>query len=145
MEFCSGVWDGPPKFRGKYHIPLRPTLAVTLRPVPYFNFFDVQCTHVKTHSLFLPVDSLERGWAGQLEHGCWQVCSCMLEQTVHTCGWMNEQTWTTLLINQQPCSSYIIEHAVREWWNNKIEQRCHNNDEFGRCIKSSFACSNIHE
>ena len=39
--------------------------------------------HVKTHSLFLTVDRLEHGWAGQLEHGCWQACSCMLEHTVH--------------------------------------------------------------
>ena len=29
-------------------------------------------------------------------------------------------------------------------WNNKIEQRCYNH-ELGCCIKSSFACSNIHE
>ena len=31
----------------------------------------VQTTHAKTHSLFLPVDRLEHGWAGQLEHGRW--------------------------------------------------------------------------
>ena len=63
-------------------------------------------THVKTHSLFLPVD--------RLEHGCWQACqSCMLEQTVH--GLMNEENWTTLFM-------YDIEYVVKEWWNNKIEQ-----------------------
>ena len=39
----------------------------------------------------------------------------------------------------------MIEHVVREWWNNKIEQRCYNNHELGCCIKSGFACSNIRE
>ena len=49
------------------------------------------------------------------------------------------------MINQQP-RSYMIEHAVREWWNNKIsEQRCYNNRELGCRIKSGFACSNIRE
>ena len=57
--------------------------------------------------------------------------SCMLERTVH--GFMNEQTCMnnvvgTIMINQQPCSC-MIQHVVREWWNNKIEQRCHNNHE----------------
>ena len=50
---------------------------------------------LKPHCLFLPVDRLEHGWAGQLEHGCWQAFPRMLEQTVH--GLLNEQTWTTLL------------------------------------------------
>ena len=50
------------------------------------------CTHVKTHSLFLPVDKFEHGWAGHLEH-------------VKVVG--------TIMINQQPCS-YMIEHVVRE-------------------------------
>ena len=45
---------------------------------------------------------------------------------------------------QQPCSC-MIEHVVREWWNNKIERQCYNNHELGCCIKSGFACSNIHE
>ena len=31
-----------------------------------------------------PVDKLEHDWAGQLEHRCWQTCSCMLELLVHT-------------------------------------------------------------
>ena len=37
----------------------------------------------------------------------------------------------------------MIEHVVREWWNNKIEQWCYNNHELGCCIISGFACSNI--
>ena len=45
---------------------------------------------------------------------------------------------------QQPCSC-MIEHVVREWWNNKIERQCYNNHELGCCIKSGFACSNIRE
>ena len=81
----------------------------------------------------------------QLEHGCWQACSCMLEQTVHgqprsqglISGFM---AWWT----NRRCS-YMIEHVVREWWNNKIEQRCYNNHELGCCIKSGFACSNMRE
>ena len=52
-------------------------------------------THVKTHSLFLPIDRLEHSWAGQLERGCWQASSCMMKQTVHDL--INRQTWTTLL------------------------------------------------
>ena len=39
----------------------------------------------------------------------------------------------------------MIEHVVRELWNNKIEQRCYNNHELGCCIKSGFASSNIRE
>ena len=44
-------------------------------------------THVKMHSLFLPVDGrlehgcagqLEHGCAGQLEHGCWQAAMNMV-------------------------------------------------------------------
>ena len=67
--------------------------------------------------------------------------------------WSNEQhsclvgQHKTIMINQQPCS-YTVEHVVREWWNNKIEQRCYNNNH--ACtwllyIKSGFACSNICE
>ena len=38
----------------------------------------------------------------------------------------------------------MIEHVVREWRNNKIEQRYYNNHELFRCwIKSGFACFNI--
>ena len=48
----------------------------------------------------------------------------------------------TIMINQQPCLCMIV---VRDWWNNKIERRCYNNHELGCCIKSDFACSNIHE
>ena len=62
-------------------------------------------THVKTHDLFLPVDRLQGGWAGQLEHGCWQACSCMLEQTDH--GLMNKQTWTTLLEPSRQMNSHV--------------------------------------
>ena len=69
------------------------------------------------------------------------------------CSWLDERTDLnnvvgtsvgTITINQQPCS-YMIEHIVRKGWNNKIEQRCYNNHEFGCCIKSGFACSNISE
>ena len=78
-------------------------------------------THVKTHNLFLPVDRLEHCLTGQLErgceYGCWQACSCMLEQTVY--GLMNEQpdlnnvvVVGAIMINQQPCS-YLIEHVAR--------------------------------
>ena len=90
------------------------------------------------------------GWAGQLEQCCWQACSCMLEhEHEQDCSWLDERTDLnnvvgTIMINQQPCS-YMIEHIVREWWNNKIEQRCHNNHELGCCIKSGFACSNKRE
>ena len=58
------------------------------------------------------------------------------------CSWLDERTDLnnvvgTIMINQQPCS-YMIERVVREWWNNKIEQRCYNNHELGCCIKSGF-------
>ena len=38
----------------------------------------------------------------------------------------------------------MIEHVVRELWNNKIEQRCYNKHEFGCCINHvlCFSCSN---
>ena len=47
------------------------------------------------------------------------------------------------MINQQPCS-YMIEHAVREWWNSKIEQRCYNNHELGCSIKSVQEFPDVH-
>ena len=94
----------------------------------------------------LHVDRLEHSWAGQLEHGCWQACPCNVGTY---CSWLDERTdlndvVRTIMINQQQCSC-MIEHAVREWWNNKIEQRCYNNHELGCCIKSGFSCSNIRE
>ena len=52
--------------------------------------------------------------------------------------------WTNHHVNQQLCSC-MKEHVVREWWNNKIEERCYNNHELGCCIKSGFVCSNIRE
>ena len=63
------------------------------------------------------------------------------------CSWLDERTDLnnvvgTIMTNQQPCL-YMIEHVVREWRNNKIEQRCYNDHELGCCIKSGFACSNI--
>ena len=68
--------------------------------------FKKPSTHVQTQCLFLPVDRLEHGWAGQLEQCYSQACSCTLEQTVP--GLVNEQTWTMLfgtgMINQQRCS-----------------------------------------
>ena len=56
-------------------------------------------------------------------------CSCLDERTD-----LNNVVGT-IMINQQPCS-YMIQHAVREWWNNNIEQPCYNNHELGCCIKS---------
>ena len=50
----------------------------------------------------------------------------------------------TIMINQHWCSC-MIEYVVREWWNNKNEQRCYNNHQLGCCIKSGFACSNTRE
>ena len=115
---------------------------------------------MKTHSLFLPVDRLEQGWAGQLEHGCWQAWTWLswpawtwlltglfmhvgTDCSVHCL--MNEDLNNvvgTIMINQQPYS-YILEHVIIKWWNNKIEHRCYN--ELGCCIKSGFACCNIRE
>ena len=65
------------------------------------------------------------------------------------CSWLNERTDLndvvgTIMINQQLCSC-MIEHVVREWRNNKTEQRCYNNHGLVFCIKSAFACSNIRE
>ena len=82
-------------------------------------------------------------------------CSWLDERTVLNnvvgtdCSWLDERTdlnnvVDTIMLKQQPCSC-MIEHVVREWWNNKIEQRCYNNHELGCCIKSGFACSNICE
>ena len=65
----------------------------------------------------------------------------MYEQTVRTD--LNNVVGT-IMTNQQPCSC-MIEHVVREWWNDKIKQRCYNNHELGCCIKSGFACSNKRE
>ena len=74
----------------------------------------------------------------RLVHACWNRLS-----------WLDGRTDLsnvvgTIVINQQRCSC-MIEHFVREWWNNKIEQRCYNNHELGCCIESGFACSNILE
>ena len=89
----------------------------------------------------------------ELEHGsagpAWTWLLTGLFMHVGTdCSWLDERTDLNnvvgTIVNQQPCS-YIIEHVVREWWNNKIEQRCYNNHELGCCIKSGFACSNIHK
>ena len=96
----------------------------------------------KTYSIYLPVDKLEHGWAGQLEQCCWQVWICMLEQSWLEQTDLNNAVGTITINHVQHCS-YMIEHVVREWRNNKIEQRCYNNHELGCCIKSSFACSNI--
>ena len=90
-------------------------------------------THVKTHCLFLLVDRLEYGWAGHLGHGCWQACSCMLEQTVH--GLMNKQTWTMLL----NMLSGNVEITIL---NSDVTTSLH---ELGCCIKSGSVCSNKRE
>ena len=80
----------------------------------------------------------------------WTVLLTGLFMHVGTdCSWLDGRTDLnnvvgTIMINQQPCLC-MIEHVVREWWNNKIEQRCYNNHVLGCCIKSDFACSNIRE
>ena len=57
----------------------------------------------------------------------WTVLLTGLFMHVGTdCSWLDERTDLnnlvgTIMINQQPCS-HMIEHVVREWWNNKIEQ-----------------------
>ena len=58
------------------------------------------------------------------------------------CSWLDERTDMnnvvgTIMMNQQSCL-YMIEDVVREWRNNKIEQRCYNNHELGCCIKSGL-------
>ena len=65
------------------------------------------------------------------------------------CSWLDERTDLnnvvgTIMINQQPCSC-MMEHVVREWWNNTIGQRCYNNDELGCCVKSGVALPKIRE
>ena len=57
------------------------------------------------------------------------------------CSWLDERTDLnnvvgTVMINQQPCS-YMIEHVVKEWWNNKIEQRCYNKSTMNLVVVSS--------
>ena len=98
--------------------------------------------HLKTHSLifvfayfacFQLACKLELAWFSW-STWTWLLTgsfSCMLEQTVD--DFINEQTCMnnvvgTIMINQQPRSS-MIEHVVRERWNNKIEQRCYNNHD----------------
>ena len=61
----------------------------------FLKWKDTNCHESNLHTLFPCNDRLEHGWAGQLEHGCWQVFLCMLEQAVHDL--MNKQTWTMLL------------------------------------------------
>ena len=63
----------------------------------------------------------------RLEHACWNRLFM---------AW-----WTNRLERLERC--WMIEHVVREWWNNKIEQWCYNNHELDCCIKSGFAWSNI--
>ena len=69
--------------------------------------------------------------------------SCRLDEPEQCC-WQRCWNGNLTVIYQQHCS-YMIEHVGRVWWNNKIEQRCHNNHELCCCIKSGFACSNIRE
>ena len=114
------------------------------------------------HSLFLTVVRLEHGWAGQpawtwLNWPAWTWLSWPAWTWLSSTGlfmhvgadysWLDERTDLnnvvgTIMINQQRCSC-MIEHVVREWWNNKIEQWCYNNQELGCCIKSGFACSTV--
>ena len=59
--------------------------------------------HLKTHSLFLPVDRLLKPWTwltGQPEQPCcWQACSCMLEQTPVHC-WNHHDNSTAMFMHQ---------------------------------------------
>ena len=66
---------------------------------PARTWFLTGLNMVELASLNSSAGQLKYGWASQLEHGCWQACSCMLEQTVH--GLMNEQTWMSRL--EQHC------------------------------------------
>ena len=94
--------------------------------------------YTKAHSrLFLPVDGLENGWAGQLEHGCWQACSCMLEQTVH--WWLDERTDRgTMSMYDRTCYSGTGNDEITRNNNHELGLGCY--------IKSGFACSiNIRE
>ena len=85
------------------------------------------------HSLSLPVDRLEHGWAGQLEPGwagqlehwlswpAWTWLLTGLFMNVGTdCSWLDE--WThlnnvvgTIVINEQPCNSLWYFYACRRW------------------------------
>ena len=67
-------------------------IGTTEYAVRFFLFSSIYYlhSHVKTHSLFLHVDRIEHVWAGHLEHGCWEACSCMLGQPVHG---LLEQSW----------------------------------------------------
>ena len=62
-------------------------------------------THVKTHSLFLPVDRLGHGWANQLEHGCWQ-----------TWTWLNWPGWTWLLTGLN-----MVVDRLEHGWTGQLE------------------------
>ena len=109
---------------------------------------------VELASLNMVVDRLEHGWAGQLEYGCWQTWTWLswsawiwlltgsLMHIGTDSSWVDE--WTdlhnvvgTIMINKQP-RSCMIEHVVREWWNNTIGQWCYNNHKLGCCVKSGF-------
>ena len=164
-------------------LSIAPAFSSTLTTKNYiFTLLD-WTTHVKAHSLFLPVDRLEHcrlswpnwtlvelanlniGWAGQLEHGrvgqlehgwagqlehwlswpTWTLVelaslntielaslNTVVDRLVHAC-WNRLFIVGTITINQQPCSC-MIKHVAREWWKNKIEQRCYNNQGLGCCM-----------
>ena len=100
---------------------------------------------VKLASFNSVVDRLEHGWAGQLQQCCWQAWTWLswpgwtvlltgLFMHVGTNFWWHEQTdlKTSWSINSH-VHTLTIEHVFREWWNNKIEQRCYNH-ELGCCM-----------
>ena len=82
FSISSNVYWSSHIFRGNTNV-----VALTIR-------------NLKTHSLFLPVDRLQHGWTGQLEHGFWQpwtwllaALNMVLDSLEHGC-W---QVWTWLL------------------------------------------------
>ena len=44
-------------------------------------------------------------WAGQLEHGCWQACSCMLEQAVHC--WNHHKSTALFMHDRTSCQGMM--------------------------------------
>ena len=118
-------------------LSIAPAFSSTLTTKNYiFTLLD-WTTHVKAHSLFLPVDrlehcrlswpnwtlvelanlnigwagQLEHDWAGQLEHGCWQACSCMLEQTIHC--WNHHDKSTAMFMHDKTCCQGMMKE--QDW------------------------------
>lgn len=119
--------------------------------------FTSYATHIKMHSLFVPVNSQKHGWYRLAWTGLsWPAgtrLSTGLFMDVETVLFMADDR-TGLNSLEQHCL-YMI-HVVRAWWNNKVEQRCYNSHELvvlswivnmsftiHGSIKLVFACSNM--